>query len=128
MTDRIYSVASAVAAFRKHFDRDVIHGARDYSPEELALLERIEGMAQPELEAGNLASALKMAWTAVQSGEMDQDDLANALWLLYEHALLLGGAIEAERGAILLQYEARIKALEARLAEAEAGDDEPETA
>ncbi len=121
MTDGVFGISSSVSTFRKHFDRDVIHGARDYSPEELALLERIEGMAQPELEAGNLASALKMAWTAVQSGEMDQDDLANALWLLYEHAMLLDDAIETLHGAVVLQYEARIKALEARLAEAEAG-------
>ncbi len=121
MRDCVHSVASAVAAFRKYFAGDLIQGPRQYTAEEMALLDRIKGMAQPELEAGNLASGLKTLWTAVQSGELGEEDLANALWLLYEHAQLLDAAIETARGAEILRYEARIKALEARLAEAEGG-------
>ncbi|BCX88501.1 hypothetical protein MIN45_P0870 [Methylomarinovum tepidoasis] len=116
----VHSIASAVAAFQKHFARDVTFGARAYTAEELELLDRIEGMSQPKLEAENLASALKALWNAVQSGELDEEDLANTIWLLHEHARLVADAINAAFGAAILRYEARLAAEEQKAAAPEA--------
>ena len=103
----INNAAEAIAFFHLNFHGDSISGPRDYTPEELNELSRIEGLSDPQSNCENLASMIKALWVARQSGELPDEDLDNSLWGLYEFTHLVSLSILVASQAEYLMNEAR---------------------
>jgi len=107
--ERIRTTIDAIAAFHEYFP-DKTYSGKDklLSDLERKTLERIEGIADPQPIAANLASLIKAVWVAQTSGELDQADLENSLWALHELAGLIAHADLVSRNAAWrLQQDAR---------------------
>ena len=112
----IKTPTDAIAAFHEHFPDSPSDPAKSelLTDEERTLLSLVEGIADPQSMAVNLASLAKALWVAQTSGELDQSDLENSLWVLYELADAIAHAVMVSRNAAWRLHQDELARLRAK--------------
>ncbi len=94
---------SIADALRLYHETDIPASSVGMEPLDIEALENlhlVEGYANPDLLAGQLAAAIRTLWVARKSGELSDEDADDTLCLLAEVASLLEHTIEANSAAV----------------------------